>query len=206
MPTLLICLAAPMQSWGTRSRFDDRDTDLEPSKSGILGLFCAALGRDRRESIEDLAKLRMGVRIDRQGLLRYDYQTAQNVQRADLSGIQDTVESRRYYLADAVFLVGLEGSDVRLLKQIHEALRDPCWSLFLGRKSYVPSRPIWLQDGLAVEPLETALTSYPTLVEPRPEQYRFVFETPEGALRMDQPAGPFAARQFETRHVRIEAK
>ena len=47
MPTLLLGLAGPLQSWGTTSRFDRRETDLEPSKSGVLGLVCAALGRDR---------------------------------------------------------------------------------------------------------------------------------------------------------------
>ena len=60
MPTLLLRLVGPMQSWGTTSRFDERDTQLEPSKSGVLGLICAALGRDRSEPVEDLAALRMG--------------------------------------------------------------------------------------------------------------------------------------------------
>ena len=40
---------------------------MEPSKSGVLGLICAALGRDRSESLDDLASLRMGVRVDREG-------------------------------------------------------------------------------------------------------------------------------------------
>jgi CRISPR system Cascade subunit CasD len=194
-----------MQSWGTRSQFDERDTDLEPSKSGVLGLVCAALGRDRSENVDDLASLRMGVRVDRQGMLRHDYQTAGRVLRADLSGTQETVESRRYYLADAVFLVGLEGSDVRFLEQIHLALRDPHWPQFLGRKSYVPSRPVWLTDGLSDHSLEIALATYPPLVEPRPPQYRFVIEASEGAVvRMDQPVSPFAARKFGARQVRIE--
>jgi CRISPR-associated Cas5-like protein len=42
-----------MQSWGTQSRFTVRDTGLEPSKSGIVGLLCAALGRPRRELLDD---------------------------------------------------------------------------------------------------------------------------------------------------------
>ena len=56
MPTLLMRLAGPMQSWGTGSRFDERDTQLEPSKSGVVGLLCAALGRDRAEPVDDLAQ------------------------------------------------------------------------------------------------------------------------------------------------------
>ena len=54
---LLIPCVGPMQSWGTRSRFQERDTEREPSKSGIIGLLCAALGRDRNESVDDLADL-----------------------------------------------------------------------------------------------------------------------------------------------------
>ena len=47
MSVLLMRLAGPMQSWGTRSRFSNRDTGLEPSRSGVIGLLCAALGRPR---------------------------------------------------------------------------------------------------------------------------------------------------------------
>lgn len=44
MSTLLMRLAGPLQSWGTTSRFDQRDTGKEPSKSGVIGLMAAALG------------------------------------------------------------------------------------------------------------------------------------------------------------------
>ena len=45
MMTLLLRLAGPMQSWGTASKFRERDTGREPSKSGVVGLLAAALGR-----------------------------------------------------------------------------------------------------------------------------------------------------------------
>jgi CRISPR system Cascade subunit CasD len=67
---LLIPCVGPMQSWGTRSRFQERDTEREPSKSGLIGLICAALGRDRNETVEDLAALKMAVRVDREGKLQ----------------------------------------------------------------------------------------------------------------------------------------
>ena len=47
MSVLLMRLAGPMQSWGTQSRFGHRDTGTEPSKSGVIGLLCAALGWPR---------------------------------------------------------------------------------------------------------------------------------------------------------------
>ena len=108
MATLLLRLQGPMQSWGTTSRFDERDTQLEPSKSGVLGLVCAALGRDRKEPVDDLGSLRMAVRVDREGIPMRDYQTATGVVAS--TGKADanrTVVSQRYYLADAIFLVGL---------------------------------------------------------------------------------------------------
>ena len=201
MPTLLMRLQGPMQAWGTHSRFDQRDTGLEPSKSGLLGLVCAALGRDRSEDISDLAALRMGVRVDREGVLRYDYQTAMGVLRADTSGVQETVQSWRYYLADAAFLAGLEGHDRPLLEAIHRALLTPRWTLYLGRKSYMPSVPVWLSDGLVEAPLEQALLEYPLLVDHPPPYVRFVIESEQGQLRMDQPLAPFRERRFGARYV-----
>jgi CRISPR system Cascade subunit CasD len=205
-----------MQSWGVASRFDRRDTGLEPSKSGVIGLLCAALGRDRSHPVDDLAAMRMGVRVDREGVLRYDYQTAMRVLRADgqpeENPRKNTVQSKRFYLADAAFLVGLESSDRPLLERLHDALRNPRWTLFLGRKSYLPSPPVWLPDGLADGPLEEAMAQYPPLVGPAPERYRYALEEPPGPAslalanrvrRWDQPGGPFTQRRFTERHVWI---
>ena len=140
--TLLMQFAAPMQSWGTKSRFDERDTELEPSKSGVIGLICAALGvpRDEEKDVLELAAMPMGVRVDREGILRCDYHTAQEIIRADGKGKQETAVSRRYYLADAVFLVGLQSSDRTYLERIQVALQNPYWTLSFGRKSFVPSK------------------------------------------------------------------
>lgn len=214
MPTLLLLLAGPLQSWGTTSRFDRRETDHEPSKSGVLGLVCAALGRDRAAPLDDLVALQMGVRVDRPGVLRYDYQTASNVIAADQSKRHKTTVSRRFYLADAAFLVGLEGPDRALLKMVHEALLHPHWPLALGRKSYLPSPGPYLDDGLRDEELDTALRQY----RPRwpiarrgdadtARRRRLLLENredAEGALRMDQPLAPFAARRFGARLVKTE--
>lgn len=208
MPTLLLRLAGPMQSWGTTSRFDERDTQLEPSKSGVLGLVCAALGRDRTEPVADLAALRMGVRVDREGILMRDYQTATGVMiatgKADLGR---TVVSPRYYLADAAFLVGLEGADRNLLETIQQALRAPIWPLSLGRKSFPPSQPVWLAEGVHQSDLETALSQAPVIAEPQREHVghglRLMLEhASEGAVRVDQPLAPFAERRFGPRFVR----
>lgn len=208
MATLLLRLQGPMQSWGTTSRFDERDTQLEPSKSGVLGLLCAALGRDRSEPVQDLAALRMGVRVDREGVPMRDYQTATGVMIA--SGKPDltrTVVSPRFYLSDAVFLVGLEGEDRPLLERILAALRAPVWPLALGRKSFVPSLPVMLPNGLLDLPLEVALRHWSPLLhqEPRPtdQEVRYMIEdATEGSVRLDQPVAPFSERSFGPRFVK----
>lgn len=209
MATLLLRLAGPMQSWGTTSRFDERETQCEPSKSGVIGLICAAIGRDRSESVEDLAALRMGVRVDREGILMRDYMTATGVVNA--AGKADrnrTVVSQRYFLSDAAFLVGLEG-ERNLLAEIDAALREPVWPIFLGRKSYVPGAPIFLEDGLSDLPLEDVLSTHACLVTgnvPTGMRRMALEHASEGSIRLDQPVSPFAARRFGPRFVKVFLK
>lgn len=209
MSTLLLRLAGPMQSWGVQSRFTVRDTGLEPSKSGVIGLLCAALGRQRDEAVEDLAALTMGVRVDQQGVVERDYHTAGRGGFLRASGAierKTVVVSSRYYLADARFLIGLEGQDVALLTQAHAALRDPNWQLYLGRKAFPPGEPVWLPDGLRSDDrLLEALATYPWLgsdTQRRPENVRVVLEDHAGPeVRPDQPLS-FAERRFGPRRVR----
>ena len=207
MATLLLRLQGPMQSWGTTSRFDERDTQLEPSKSGVLGLICAALGRDRKESVADLAGLRMGVRVDREGIPMRDYQTATGAIRASGGISENAVVSPRFYLADAAFLVGLEGTDRSQLEGIQEALGSPVWPLSLGRKSFVPGLPVLLADGLQDQTLIVALETYPRLAPPqrgqRTDGLRIMVEhDSEGSMRLDQPTAPFSERCFGPRFVK----
>ncbi|MFB7513053.1 type I-E CRISPR-associated protein Cas5/CasD [Streptomyces sp. NPDC056144] len=70
---LLVRLAAPLQSWGVSSRFARRDSHARPTKSGVVGLCAAALGRDRSDRVDDLAGLVFGVRADHPGTPVRDY-------------------------------------------------------------------------------------------------------------------------------------
>lgn len=208
MSILLLRLSGPMQSWGVQSRFTVRDTGLEPSKSGVVGLLCAALGRRREEAVTDLADLTMGVRVDQEGVMARDYHTAGKGGILRASGQveqKNLVVSTRYYLTDACFLVGLVGDDLDLLTRLHAALRDPVWPLYLGRKAFVPGEPVWLPDGLrSYETLMDTLRTYPWLgynPDKRPDQVRLVLEDPNGAeVRPDQPLS-FAERRFAPRRV-----
>lgn len=203
MATLLIPLAGPLQSWGVGDRFGERHSGSEPSKSGVIGLLCAALGRNRSEPVDDLAAMRFGVRVDRPGTPLRDYHTALDVIAAD-EDKHDTVLSNRWYLCDAVFLAGLEG-DPALLQTIHAALRDPVWPLFLGRKACVPGIPPWHPDGLADGGLLESLKAFPPLLELEGDEARLVYDDPEGPhSRQDLPTGPFAERRFGWRRTRTE--
>lgn len=207
MNTLLIRFNAPMQSWGTQSRFTVRDTGLEPSKSGVLGLLCAALGIDRENDagLQPLTSVRMGARVDREGLLQVDYHTAKDVRMAN-GKTKETELSNRYYLANAVFLVGLESADLSLLERIQAALHQPKWALFLGRKAFVPGEPLPLEDGLRKgQTLEGSLTSYPCLCKPERDKLRLVLEDDSGAIvRSDQPLSfSRERRRFAPRRVSV---
>jgi CRISPR system Cascade subunit CasD len=214
-----------MQSWGVQSRFRYRDTGLEPSKSGVIGLLCAALGRPRTAPVDDLAALLMGVRVDGEGVVKVDFQTAGGSHRRDEQGYgvaqfdgspPDTAVSYRYYLADANYLVGLEAdtpAQETLLRQLDQSLAHPVWSLYLGRRAFPPGEPIRLPDvpplgpGLRSEPLREALQRYPWPAE-RPDPVRFVLEDPtgqSGESRLDHPVS-FAPldRRYMPRFVRTE--
>lgn len=172
MSTLLLRLDGPMQAWGTASRFGVRDTGREPSKSAVIGLLCAALGKPRVErpderdaegrtlpTLAELAALTMGVRVDREGTVLPDFQTVGGGYGAARNA---SVVSQRFYLTDACFVVGLEGEST-LLQRVHDALARPVWQLCLGRKAFPPAAPIWLSDGLRDAPLYAALRTYPRL-------------------------------------------
>ncbi len=232
MTVLLLRLAGPMQSWGTQSRFTTRDTGMEPSKSGVIGLLCAALGFPRSAQqvtcsgrvirLDELAQLSMGVRVDREGTLARDFHTAGG---GSLNGRHDgpaygvvkangnqgkTVISLRYFLADADFLVAI-GGEPSILERLNKALQQPVWPLFLGRKSFVPGRPVWMRDGLRNDcsDVETALRNYPWN-PPEPADgnsppLRLVLETNDpaaGEPRADVPISfDSEHRRFGIRHV-----
>jgi len=195
-----------MQSWGTQSRFSNRDTSLEPSKSGVIGLLCAALGRSRNEDISDLSNLKMGVRVDWPGIMERDYHTALNVAKAGGGKPKECEPSDRFYLADACFLVALTG-DNTLLAEINKDLVNPVWQIYLGRKAFIPGAPTFLNNGLLpeIKSAEDALRSYPYLCKRRkipPESLRLEIEDETGEqVKVDQPVS-FANRRFELRHIK----
>jgi CRISPR system Cascade subunit CasD len=125
-----------MQAWGISSKFTERKTELQPSKSGVLGLIAAALGRRRVDPIEDLLPLKFAVRLDQPGVLLKDFQTASREESKPPISI-----SNRYYLADAIFIAAIEGEN-QLIQSVASALEAPTFPLYLGRRSCPPTLPL----------------------------------------------------------------
>ncbi|MGW5940013.1 type I-E CRISPR-associated protein Cas5/CasD [Streptomyces celluloflavus] len=146
MSVLLLRLAGPLQAWGSAARFTRRTTENAPTKSGVLGLLAAAQGRARDADLSDLAALEFGVRIDQPGVRLRDFQTAHHADSGKAMPL-----SERFYLADAVFVAGVAG-DPSLLHTLYEALLEPVFLPYLGRRSCPPAQPVTIS-----EPLNTTL-------------------------------------------------
>lgn len=165
---LLLWLEAPLQSWGNDSRFGRRGSLDFPTKSGVLGLICCARGAGGEEAdwLADWADQDMQViaypRSDARGqpvmripLLRdfhmvgggYDDQdpweklmtpkTADG-KRPVGGGAKLT---HRYYIQDMAYAVVLKAPAL-WASEADQALKAPCWDLYLGRKCCVPTEVI----------------------------------------------------------------
>ena len=165
---LTLRLSGPMQSWGSDSRFSRRNTGLMPSKSAIAGICCAALGYDRgsekeRAFLEEFVSVEMiAIRLPKKkrsgeclSVRRLvDYHTIQDTKKANGETKASHITYRQY-LTDADLGVVLAGC-ASLLEITASALKDPVWGIWLGRKSCIPTLPVFvaLKDSR-----EKALTS-----------------------------------------------
>jgi CRISPR system Cascade subunit CasD len=168
---LALLLDAPLQSWGFASRFQRRTTGLHPTKSGVVGLICAAMGlaKDSQQEskiLRELANLKMtSIVIPRRRQSNWkaaaeelpvrrmeDFHTVgggydKNIQpqfiprKASGGPCDDPTVTRRQYLLDARFGVILTGNRL-LLQRVATDLVDPVWGIWFGRKSCIPAEPI----------------------------------------------------------------
>jgi CRISPR system Cascade subunit CasD len=176
--TVFLRLEGPLQAWGDNSKFVIRRTMEAPTKSGVIGMICCAMGLSRQavmacpiecptlreladrlvldgrrgDALQLVGTLEMGVRIDRPGVRWWDYHTVgagigilradgKGVKRTSSTGEIETLVTRREYLADASFLVALQG-DSELIAEVYGALTDPRWPVYLGRKCCPPAVPV----------------------------------------------------------------
>jgi len=235
MNTLFLRLEGPLQSWGVRSRWGERDTTAAPTKSGVLGLLGCALGLPRDEvylhTLSDT--LRMGVRVDRPGTPLRDYHTTGGGQFGGavhrggslfhddpyIGGVlspevlkgrikvkvnattkePETDVSERHYLADASFLVALQGP-VATIAQLARELQSPAWPFFLGRKSCPPAVPVFAGVG-QYDTLEAALASQPLHLRGETAPRLLIETGPGRGNRQNDNIGVPARRVFLPRYV-----
>jgi len=218
---LSMYLDSPMQSWGYMSKFDRRTSFNCPTKSGVIGMLCAAMGipKSDMESLAELAKLDMVVYSFSPMERLSDFHTVgggfdkdrnpQNIVRTAKGTVGNTVVTRREYLLDAKFAVVLEGNG-DLLSKIESDLKNPKWGVWLGRKSCIPTVPIFqgCHDSKE-EALESAKTAFAKTYGKPCEIRRTITEVTEFAdgsdNLMDVPLDfSEGKRNFSTRRIRVD--
>ncbi|WP_294447097.1 type I-E CRISPR-associated protein Cas5/CasD [uncultured Mailhella sp.] len=164
MRTLLLWLEAPLQSWGAGSRYGRRDTLPFPTRSGILGLLCCAMGRsgEQREWLAIMKDLPQTVLAfapeDRSGSPRREpllqdfqmvgsgYDSRDPWQDMLIPKKSDgkrpvgagTKLTYRYYVQDMAFACALAVPEA-MEEEVAAALAAPAWPICLGRRSCVPT-------------------------------------------------------------------
>lgn len=148
---LALMLAGPLQSWGFEDRFNRRKTGPLPTRSGVIGMCCAALGVGRgtaeeQEWLERFRNLNFTIAAVPRGAKPLparrmeDFHTVQHTRTAD-GKIKETHITQRTYLNDAAFAVIICGGKA-VLTELRDALADPVWGVWLGRKCCIPSQPV----------------------------------------------------------------
>lgn len=167
---LTLRLASPRQSWGHASKYNRRDTNRFPTKSGLVGLLANAQGRDFNDSVTDLAALTLAVRLDQPGTLATDYHTLSDYRGSPLPATEVTTRgtqklttkithlTERDYIDDAVFVAAFQGP-AKLIADLAQAVRDPARLLYLGRRSCPLLTPPVI--GVYNSDVDTVLTQLP---------------------------------------------
>jgi CRISPR system Cascade subunit CasD len=162
---LLLWLEAPLQSWGSDSKFGRRDTVDFPTRSGVMGLVLCALGAGgpQNELLSRWLNAEMSVnaytRLDkndkaiaREKLLEDFHMVGSAYDEKDpwqSLFIPKTSEGKkqngtgtkityRYYLQDMSYAVLIK-ADSAIIDEAAIALQDPVWDIYLGRKCCVPT-------------------------------------------------------------------
>ena len=150
-------LDAPLQSWGgTACSFEFRGTGTLPTYSGVLGFLCACLGVSFRKDLDKVKELRDSIKMDmytvQDGIRMIDFQAAGGWVTRDAKSTDPFQQYankclpkddnngggkiyKKEYLQDAKFDVVLRIDQESVAARIVEALRNPRWMIFAGRKA-----------------------------------------------------------------------
>jgi CRISPR system Cascade subunit CasD len=209
--TLFLRLEGPLQAWGERARWSERDTAPEPTKSGVVGLLGCALGWNEAAQLRWLSQqIRLGIREDKPGVMVEDFHTVVGGVMSAEGKIKitastkkpETVVTRRKYLCDASFLAAVQSADEALIERLALAVQQPVWTLYLGRKSCPPAREVYAQEGKFSSLVEALEKAEPHESYQKGNKLRVVVEcgAGQGALRRDE-VDSSQARTFLPRYT-----
>ncbi len=220
---LLLWLEGPLQAWGYDSKFSLRLTLDFPTRSGVLGLLLSAMGCGgaQRELLARFKGLDQKVFSYSHGNIKpskmVDYQVVGNGYSS--TGWENKMIPKkrnggtavgggakltyRHYLQDAAFAVVLEIPD-DLDGDIAKSLVNPKWPIFLGRKTCIPSSPVY---GGIYDSLQAA----EKVLRERTDGYSLLFEVIDGdypeqgdvMILNDVPIAFGDHKEYESRYVTI---
>lgn len=135
------------------------NTSLYPTKRAIVGMIASALGYERKDprSAELYKKLDLKYSIVNEPVILNDFQTIKPLRcqqnymnkfnkRNKFQTVDGAYQNKQLikkiqYLQEAEYEVYVGGSD-ELLEEIYNAIRNPEYSLFIGKRSCIPNKPI----------------------------------------------------------------
>ncbi|MBE0469986.1 MAG: type I-E CRISPR-associated protein Cas5/CasD [Methyloprofundus sp.] len=166
---LLLWLESPLQSWGHDSKFSRRDSLNFPTKSGVMGLVCCALGAggEQKELLAEFSGLSQTVisyarsrkqgeeeiiKLDREPLLRDFHMVGSGYDDKDpwqsllipktrdgKKAVGGGAKLTYRYYLQDAYFAVVLEVPNEKSEKITEALQTPVWDLYLGRKSCVPT-------------------------------------------------------------------
>ena len=173
MDFLIFQLYGPMASWGDIAVGEIRSSQDHPSKSALSGLLAGAFGIDRNNEEKKHLKIDQdygtAICMRLSGESSRDFQTVQcpsiqgNSRREELLKKLNTVLSYRDFYMDAFYQIAIwkkREKTLFSLEEIKQALLEPCFPLYLGRKSHPLSLPVYPLIFLNVN-LKQAFEKYP---------------------------------------------
>ncbi len=166
---LLLWLESPLQSWGHDSKFGRRDSLNFPTKSGIMGLVCCALGAggEQKELLAEFSLLQQTVlsfvrsrkkgaegiiKLDREPLLRDFHMVGSGYDHKDpwqsllipktrdgKKAVGGGAKLTYRYYLQDAYFAVILEVPEDKVDSITESFKNPVWDLYLGRKSCVPT-------------------------------------------------------------------
>lgn len=150
MQFLILKFKGLMQAWGRDTFEDYRPIHHFPTRSGLTGLLACCLGIDREEKIKQKQlseSFCYAVSLDTPDIIRkiVDFQTVENVYKATGKLRDYPVILRKEYICQAEFTLALEFFPQAnySLEKVKQAVEFPIGTPRLGRRSCVPSSPIF---------------------------------------------------------------